>query len=561
MLMTSEVNVGSKFYNQIKKDEWAFEVEGYGVSFELIGDDILYNISYGILKENCVEQFIDLHKKVLEESGLTQKGHFYRIANWERLESSTWKARRMYMAGLKEITKKTPSKLLVVFGLNKFMKILVGVSTSFVSSPVFVANNLQDALEIIERERATKTMGEVKIQKHPAKTYTEEQLTGFANEMLQVIGGISWDQEGVSLEGMDKNHPLKTVLDSLVIIKLDLDNMLREKESSQKSLHESEERYRTMFENTGTSMILIEEDTTISMANGEFIRNTGYSADEIIGRIKWTSIVHPDDLGRMVEQHRLRRESPGSALPGYEFRLITKSGDFRNILLTIDVLPGTKKSIASLNDITERKQAEEELQNTLNSLRKAVSMTIQVLVSAIEVRDPYTAGHQRRTANLARAIASEMTLPPEMIEGIRMAGYIHDIGKISLPAEILSKPTKLSEIEFALIKEHSLRGYEILKDVESPWPLAEMIYQHHERIDGTGYPRNLRGNDIIMEARILAVADVVEAMASNRPYRASLGIEPALDEIEKNRGTIYDESVVDACIRLFREKGFELESD
>ena len=560
--MTSEVDVGSKLYPRIKKDEWSLEIEGYGISFELIGDDILYNIAHGKLKENCVEQFIALHKKVLDESGLTQKGYFHRIANWERLESSTWKARRMYMAGLKEITQKTPSKLLVVFGLNKFMKTLVGVSTPFVSSPVFVANDLQDALEIIERERerATKTMSEVKIQKHPAKTYTEKQLNGFANEMLQVIGGISWDQSGVSLEGMDKNHPLKNVLDSLAIIKLDLDNMLREKESSQKSLHESEERYRTMFENTGTSMILIEEDTTISMANGEFTRNTGYSTDEIINRIKWTSIVHPDDLGRMVEQHRLRRESPGSALPGYEFRLITKSGDFRNMLLTIDVLPGTKKSIASLIDITERKQAEEELQNTLSSLRKAVSMTIQVLVSAIEVRDPYTAGHQRRAANLARAIASEMGLLPEKIEGIRMAGYIHDIGKLSLPAEILSKPTKLSELEFALIKEHSLRGYEILKDVESPWPLAEMIYQHHERMDGTGYPRNLRGNDIIMEARILAVADVVEAMASNRPYRASLGIEPALDEIEKNRGTIYDESVVDACIRLFRKKGFELES-
>jgi PAS domain S-box-containing protein len=562
VLRQSGVDVGSRIYPRTQKDEWAFEVEGYGASFELIGDDILYNISHGKLRENCVEQFIGLHQKVLDEAGLTQKGYFYRIANWERLESSTWKARRMYMAGLNAITKKTPSKLLVVFGLNKFMKTLVGVSTPFVSSPVLVANDLQDALEIIERERqrSTKTRAEGKIQKHPAKTYTEMQLNGFANEMLQVIGGISWDQAGVSLEGVDKNHPLKTVLDALAIIKLDLDNMLREKESSQTALHESEERYRTMFENTGTSMILVEEDMTISMANSEFMRNTGYSTDEIIGRMKWTEIVHPDDLGRMVEQHRLRREDPASTLPNYEFRYRTKSGDLRDALLTVDVIPGTRKSIASLIDITERNLAEEELKNTLNSLRKAVSMTIQVLVSAIEVRDPYTAGHQRRSANLARAIATEMGLPPEMVEGIRMAGYIHDIGKLSIPAEILSKPTKLSAIEFALIKEHSLRGYEILKDVESPWPLAEMIYQHHERLDGSGYPRKLQGNDIIIEARILAVADVVEAMASNRPYRPSLGIDPALAEIEKNRGTIYDDAVVDACIRLFREKSFELES-
>jgi len=212
-----------------------------------------------------------------------------------------------------------------------------------------------------------------------------------------------------------------------------------------------------------------------------------------------------------------------------------------------------------LADIADRKQMEEKLQNTLNSLRKAVSMTITVLVSAIEVRDPYTAGHQRQTANLARAIAAEMGLPLEMADGIRMAGYIHDIGKLSIPAELLSKPSKLSAIEFALIKQHAQSGYEILKDVESPWPLAEMVYQHHERMDGSGYPRNLQGNDIIIEARILAVADVVEAMASHRPYRPSLGIDLALAEIEKNRGIIYDNDVVDACIILFREKGFKLE--
>ena len=140
-----------------------------------------------------------------------------------------------------------------------------------------------------------------------------------------------------------------------------------------------------------------------------------------------------------------------------------------------------------------------------------------------------------------------------------MAGSIHDIGKLSIPAEILSKPTKLSEIEFSLIKEHAHKGFEMLKDVESPWPLAEIVYQHHERMDGSGYPRNLKGEEILMEARILAVADVVEAMASHRPYRPGLGIDAALDEIEKNKGTLYDKTVADACLRLFREKGFQLE--
>jgi HD-GYP domain-containing protein (c-di-GMP phosphodiesterase class II) len=151
-----------------------------------------------------------------------------------------------------------------------------------------------------------------------------------------------------------------------------------------------------------------------------------------------------------------------------------------------------------------------------------------------------------------------MGLAPEKIEGIRMAGIIHDIGKLSIPAEILSKPTKLTEIEFALIKEHSRSGYEMLKDVESPWPLAEIVYQHHERMNGSGYPRNLKGDEIVIESQILAVADVVEAMASHRPYRPTLGIEAALEEITKNKGILYNNAVADTCLRLFREKGYQL---
>jgi putative nucleotidyltransferase with HDIG domain len=208
-------------------------------------------------------------------------------------------------------------------------------------------------------------------------------------------------------------------------------------------------------------------------------------------------------------------------------------------------------------DVTERKRAEEELQQTIERLRKAFGTTVQVMVSATEMRDPYTAGHQLRSANLARAIATEIGLPQEKIDGIRLAGSIHDIGKLSIPAEILSKPTKLTDIEFSLIKEHPLIGYEMLKDVESPWPLAQIVYQHHERMNGSGYPRKLKGDEIIMEARIMAVADVVEAMASHRPYRPGLGIDTALAEIEKNKGTFYDNAVADACLRLFREKGYK----
>jgi len=211
---------------------------------------------------------------------------------------------------------------------------------------------------------------------------------------------------------------------------------------------------------------------------------------------------------------------------------------------------------AVMIDITERKRAEEALCESLEQLRRAIQATIQVLVMAVEVKDPYTAGHQRRMTNLARTMATEMGLPPEKIESLRMVGIIHDIGKITLPTEILSKPTKLSAIELSLIREHVRIGYDILKDVESPWPLAEIVLQHHERMDGSGYPRALKGEEILMEARILAVADVVEAMASHRPYRPALGIDAALAEIEKNKGTLYDPTAVDTCLRLFREKEY-----
>jgi HD-GYP domain-containing protein (c-di-GMP phosphodiesterase class II) len=201
-------------------------------------------------------------------------------------------------------------------------------------------------------------------------------------------------------------------------------------------------------------------------------------------------------------------------------------------------------------DITDRMSVER--------IRKALGATVQAIAVIVEARDPYTAGHQRRVADLARSIATEMNLPIDIIDGIRMAASIHDLGKISVPAEILSKPTKLKKTEFDLIKDHSQSGYDILKDIDFPWPVARIVLEHHERMNGSGYPNGLAGDNILMESRIIAVADVVEAMGTHRPYRPSLGVEAALEEIEKNRGTHYDKTVADACLRLFREKGFKL---
>ncbi len=208
-------------------------------------------------------------------------------------------------------------------------------------------------------------------------------------------------------------------------------------------------------------------------------------------------------------------------------------------------------------DIVRRENAEAEAQSTLAKLRSAMGGVVQAMALTVERRDPYTAGHQRRVSDLARGVAAEMGLPSHQIDGIRMAGLIHDLGKICVPAEILSKPGQLTEVEHTLIKDHPQVGYEILKGIEFPWPVAQIVLQHHERIDGSGYPAGLAGDDIIIEAKTLAVADVVEAMASHRPYRPTLGRDMALEEISKNRGVKYDPYVVDACVKLLTEKGFK----
>jgi putative nucleotidyltransferase with HDIG domain len=208
-------------------------------------------------------------------------------------------------------------------------------------------------------------------------------------------------------------------------------------------------------------------------------------------------------------------------------------------------------------DIALRERTEEKLQRALTKLRRAMAGIIEAMASTVETRDPYTAGHQRRVSDLARAIAKEMHLTGEEVDGVRMAGVIHDLGKLSVPAEILTKPSRLTENEFTLIKGHPQVGYDILKDIEFPWPVAQIVLQHHERMDSTGYPSGLGGEDIILEARILAVADVVEAMASHRPYRPALGVEKALAEITTHKGKLYDPRVVDACVRLLSRGVFQ----
>jgi putative nucleotidyltransferase with HDIG domain len=203
-------------------------------------------------------------------------------------------------------------------------------------------------------------------------------------------------------------------------------------------------------------------------------------------------------------------------------------------------------------DITEQKQDQKKLKKTMNAI-------IETISKIMDTRDPYTAGHQIRVSQLAIHIAKEMKLSPDKIESVRIASLIHDIGKIGIPSEILTKPTELDAIEFSFIKKHPEIGYTILKDIDFPYPIARIVLQHHERNDGSGYPQGLKGKYILLEAKIINVADVVEAMSSHRPYREVLGVDVALDEITKNKGVLYDSEIVDVCVKLFKEKGFRFE--
>ncbi len=337
---------------------------------------------------------------------------------------------------------------------------------------------------------------------------------------------------------------------------------ITERRLAEEAMRTSEKKYRDIFENAIEGIYQVTPEGKFITANAAFARMAGYHSPEelmeSIQDIEKQLYVHHEDRARFLQQIRQK-----GFVNNFEVEFKRKDGSTFWVLINARAVKDENNNIlyneGLIEDITIRKQTEEKLNRSLESLKKAIGTTIQVLVSALETRDPYTAGHQSRSANLACAIAQKIGLPEDRVEGIRMAAIIHDIGKLSIPAEILTKPAKLTELEYALIKEHSRSGYEMLKDVESPWPLAEIVYQHHERFNGSGYPRHLKGDEILVEARILGVADVVEAMASHRPYRASLGIEAALEEIEKNRGILYDPKVADACLSLFREKNYMFE--
>lgn len=338
------------------------------------------------------------------------------------------------------------------------------------------------------------------------------------------------------------------------------EQLIRELEKSESERKKEEEKFKLLTKySTDVIYKLNIKNERYTYVSSSAERVFGYTPQEALS-LTSKDILTPESYNYQIQEMQKALES-GKSPATLQLEAVHKDGHTFPVEVHADFIRDENgKPVAILGiarDITERKKAEEELKQTLKKLRGALGGIIQVIESITEEKDPYTSGHQRRATDLARSIAKEMGLSTERIDAIRMAGAIHDIGKISIPTEILSKPTPLTEAEFEIIKKHPQVGYDILKNIKFPWPVAEIVLQHHERLDGSGYPKGLKGGQILIEARVLGVADVVEAMSSHRPYRAALGEKKALEEIKKNKGTLYEPKAVDACVKLIAKKGYE----
>ena len=333
-----------------------------------------------------------------------------------------------------------------------------------------------------------------------------------------------------------------------------------ERERLLQALEESNARFRSLVETTSDWIWEVNPDGAYIYSSPKVQDLLGFAPGEMLGK-------HLVDLTAPKERERTERifrQLLKSRKPFSGFENNCQARDGHVVVIEKNGVPvfGDNGELLGYRgiarDITERKSALEALRKSRDDLHNSLEETVKSLALAAEKRDPYTAGHQARVDNLACAIARELGLPAKQIEGLHFAALLHDIGKISLPSEYLAKPAQLSQQERAIIKCHTEVGYEILKNIHFPWPVADIVYQHHEHLDGTGYPRGLTDEKILLEAKILTVADVVEAMSSHRPYRPSLGLETALEEIRNGRGTLYHAASVDACLRLIEEKKVDL---
>ncbi|MHB8069432.1 MAG: PAS domain S-box protein [Desulfobaccales bacterium] len=378
---------------------------------------------------------------------------------------------------------------------------------------------------------------------------TKQPFRDFLNRNRRKNGEIVW----LSTSGV----PVLDAAGDLVGYR-GTDNDITGRKQAEEALRQSEEMFRCTFDQSPIGAAIVGLDFRFQRVNTELGRITDYSEKELLART-FIDITHPEDTETSI---KMAQRLAAGKIDHYtiEKRYLRKDGNTVWVRLSTRLIKDAAGKplyfLPMFQDITAHKQADENLRQSLRQLQKVMEEIVQAMARTVEVRDPYTAGHQRRVTRLAMEIAQEMDLSQEQKNVVWIAGTLHDLGKIYVPAEILNRPGKLSDLEYAMIKTHSQKGFEILQDIDFPWPVAQIIKQHHERLDGSGYPDSLHDDEILLEARILAVADVVEAMASHRPYRPAQGIDAALEEISRNRGTQFDPQVVDACLKVFREKDF-----
>jgi len=337
---------------------------------------------------------------------------------------------------------------------------------------------------------------------------------------------------------------------------------------AQLELEQSEKEYRLLAENLSDFVWTVDANWRCTYLSPSVTSLLGYSVEEAVA-LPMEGATTPASLqsallvlGKAAVKEGLGSDSERSSVT-LELEMTRKDGSTVWVDNRITCLRDPQGQVAGYlgvsRDGTERRESSRQLQQGLQKLERTLNGIVQAIVRTVECRDLHTADHQRRVAQLACAIAEELGFTPEQVQVVRIAGLLHDIGKLSLPQELLNKPGKVTEAEFQLIKTHSQTGYDILKTVEFPWPIADIVVQHHERMNGSGYPSGIKDDKLLMEARILGVADVVEAMNSYRPYRPPLGIDKALGQISRNRAVLYDPRAADACVRLFTEKGFKFE--
>ncbi|MBN1691874.1 MAG: PAS domain S-box protein, partial [Dehalococcoidia bacterium] len=332
------------------------------------------------------------------------------------------------------------------------------------------------------------------------------------------------------------------------------------RKAAEEALQESGERFRNMANLLPQTIFETDEKGNFTFVSSQGYQTFGYTEADIATGMNVLQTIVPDDHQRAVAS--IARRIGGEKFPPNEYTAITKDGRTFPVLVYAD--PILKGGVYAgmrgmLIDITERKQMEQNLEESIDRLHKTLSDAVVTMGAIVEMKDPYTAGHQLQVARLAAAIAQEMDLPEAQVNTLRIAAAIHDIGKIYVPSDILAKPGKLGALEVSIIRTHAQGSYDILKNIDFGGPVAQIALQHHERLDGSGYPQGLKEKEIMLEAKILAVADVVEAMASHRPYRPSLGIDKTLEEIKQNKGRLYHPAAVDACLKLFNENRFQFE--